>query len=151
MSVQASVIASQLREAGAIVSPKSTLEAVTGLAWTGKSFDFRNATMCTAGVNWHPLVARWWQVGVRPCVRHQLLCFLGMLLWFVRPVWGVLPFVAPVWAHILWQPQCLDEAPVRLVDTLADLLPWDLMVLKPLVFFKETTRLGGVYIFLRCV
>ena len=102
VSAQARVIASHLREAGAIVTPKSTPEAVTGLVWIGKFFDFREATVSTARGNWHALVARWWQVAMGPCTRRRLLCFLGRLLWFVRPCWGVLPFVAPVWAHILW-------------------------------------------------
>ena len=102
VSMQASVVASRLREEGAIVRPKSTLEAVTGLAWIGKFFDFQEATVSTARGNWHALMARWWQVAVGPCTRRRLLRFLGRLLWFVRPNWGVLPFVAPVWAHILW-------------------------------------------------
>ena len=40
VSMQAGVVASRLREEGAIVSPKSTLEAAVGLAWMGKFFDF---------------------------------------------------------------------------------------------------------------
>ena len=110
---------SHLREAGAIVSSKTTLEAVAGLAWIEKFFDFHNATVCTARGNWHTLVAQWWEVAVGPCTRRQLLRFLGRLLWFVRPCWGVLPFVAPVWAHILWQPQWLADVPVQLLHTLA--------------------------------
>ena len=58
VSVQAGIIASRLREAGAIVSPKSTLEAVTGLALIGKFFDFHEATVCRARGNWHALMAR---------------------------------------------------------------------------------------------
>ena len=58
VSVQAGIIASRLREAGAIVSPKSTLEAVTGLAWIGKFFDFHEATVCRARGSWHALMAR---------------------------------------------------------------------------------------------
>ena len=146
ISMQAGVVASRLREEGAIVSPKSTLEAAVGLAWIGKFFDFQAATVSTARGNWQDLVARWWQLAVGPCTRRRLLRFLGRLLWFVRPNWGVLPFVAPVWAHILWQPQWLVDAPLRLLHTLAGLLPWGLMAWRPLVFFKKP-RDWAEYIF----
>ena len=146
VSMQAGVVASRLREEGAIVSPKSTLEAAVGLAWIGKFFDFQAATVSTARGNWQALVARWWQLAVGPCTRRRLLRFLGRLLWFVRPNWGVLPFVAPVWAHILWQPQWLADAPLRLLHTLAGLLPWGLMAWRPLVFFKKP-RDWAEYIF----
>ena len=76
-------------------------------------------------------------MAVGPCTRRRLLRFFGRLLWFVLPCWGVLPFVAPVWAYILWQPQWLADAPVRLLHTLAGLLPWGLMVWKSLVFLKK--------------
>ena len=146
VSMQAGVVASRLREEGAIVSPKSTLEAAVGLAWIGKFFDFQAATVSTARGNWQALVARWWQLAVGPCTRRRLLRFLGRLLWFVRPNWGVLLFVAPVWAHILWQPQWLADAPLRLLHTLAGLLPWGLMAWRPLVFFKKP-RDWAEYIF----
>ena len=81
-----------------------------------------------------------------PCTRRRLLRFLGRLLWFVCPSWGVLPFVAPVWAHILWQPQWLADAPIRLLHTLAGLLPWGLMAWSPLVFLKRP-RDWAEYIF----
>ena len=55
--------------------------------------------------------------------------------------------MAPVWAHILWQPQWLADAPTRLLHTLAGLLPWGLMAWRPLVFFEENTRLGREYFF----
>ena len=55
--VQAGIIPSRLRQAGAIVSPKSTMEAVTGLAWIGKCVDLHEATVCTARGNWHALMA----------------------------------------------------------------------------------------------
>ena len=58
VSMQAGVVASRLREEGAIVSPKSTLEAAVGLAWIGKFFDFQAATVSTARGNWQALVAR---------------------------------------------------------------------------------------------
>ena len=139
VSVQAEIVASRLREEGAIVSPKSTLEAVTGLAWIGKFFDFHKATVSIARGNWHALMARRWQVVVGPCTSRRLLCFLGKLLWFVRP--------NPVWAHILWQPQWLADAPIRLLHTLAGLLPWGLMAWRPLVFLKRP-RDWAEYIFL---
>ena len=152
VSVQAGIVASRLREEGAIVSPKSTLEAVTGLAWIGKFFDFYEATVSTARGNWHALMARQWQVAVGPCTRRRLLRFLGRLLWFVRPSWGVLPFVAPVWAHILWQPQWMADAPIR--RTIAH--PCRLTAMGPdgleaFGFFEETTSLGRVYIFCWCL
>ena len=58
-----------------------------------------------------------------PSTGRRLLRFLGTLLWFVRPSWGVLPFVAPVWAHVLWQPQWMADAPMRRLHTFAGLLP----------------------------
>ena len=54
--------------------------------------------------------------------------------------------MAPVWAHILWQPQWLADAPLRLLHTLAGLLPWGLMAWRPLVFFKKP-RDWAEYIF----
>ena len=46
VSVQAGIIASRLGEMGAIVSPKSTLEAITGLAWIGKFFSISMKPRC---------------------------------------------------------------------------------------------------------
>ena len=118
------------------------------LVWHGLEsfFHFQAATVSTARGNWQALVARWWQLAVGPCTRRRLLRFLGRLLWFVRPNWGVLPFVAPVWAHILWQPRWLADAPLRLLHTLAGLLPWGLMAWRPLFFFKRP-RDWAEYIF----
>ena len=40
-------------------------------------------------------------------------------------------------AGVLWQPQWLADAPLRLLHTLAGLLPWGLMAWRPLVFFQR--------------
>ena len=88
VSVQAGMVASRLREEGAIVSPKSTLEAVIGLAWIGKFFDFHETTVSTSQGNWHALVARSWQVAVGPCTRRRLLRFFGQVAVVCAPELG---------------------------------------------------------------
>ena len=133
---QAAKIADHMRACGAIVSPKSTLDAVTGIAWIGKSFDLQNGAVSTAKGNWQALLARWWQLASGPCTRRRLLRFLGILLWFLRAGWGSLPFVSRLWAHILWQPQWMADTPVRLLHTLAGLLPWGLMQWKPMSILR---------------
>ena len=39
-------------------------------------------------------------------------------MWQAQPQWGLLPFLAPLWAHIMWGPQRLGFTPLRLLHAM---------------------------------
>ena len=81
VSVLAGIVASRLRQEGAIVSPKSTLEAVTGLALIGKFFDFHEATVSTARGNCVPFVNRPFESEIHGTVNFTYFCCFLLVTW----------------------------------------------------------------------
>ena len=64
---QTAKAAEALRRAGAVVSPKSTLEPVQRLVWLGKDIDLQGGEVRTAGNAWETLFAHWLRLSVGPC------------------------------------------------------------------------------------
>ena len=93
-----------LRRAGAVVSPKTTLEPVQRLVWLGKDIDLKGGEVRTAGNAWEALFAHWLRLSVGPCSVKRLQQFLGRAQWICRPGFGHGPHLSGVWAHVLWAP-----------------------------------------------
>ena len=107
-----------LRRAGAVVSPKSTLEPVQRLVWLGKDIDLKGGEVRTAGNAWEALFAHWLRLSVGPCRVKRLQQFLGRAQWICRPGSGHSPHLSGVWAHVLWAPPRLPFTPVRLLKSM---------------------------------
>ena len=110
--------AEALRRAGAVVSPKSTLEPVQRLVWLGKDIDLQGGEVRTAGNAWEALFAHWLRLSVGPCRVKRLQQFLGRAQWICRPGSGHSPHLSGVWAHVLWAPPRLPFTPVRLLKSM---------------------------------
>ena len=93
-----------LRAAGGNISPKSTLEPVTRLVWSGKDADLSGGSPRTAGNAWKALLAHWLRLSVGVCSVRRLQQFLGRAQWICRPRFGHSPHLSGVWAHVLCPP-----------------------------------------------
>ena len=107
-----------LRCAGAVVSPKSTLEPVQRLVWLGKDIDLKGGEVRTAGNAWEALFAHWLRLSVGPCRVNRPKQFLGRAQWICCLGSGHSPHLSGVWAHVLWAPPRLPFTPVRLLKSM---------------------------------
>ena len=114
----ADAIIALLISEGALVSPKSKLTPLSCIQWIGKQFRFGEGVISRSTNKWSALLARWLLIAVSHCLRKDLLRLVGRVLWESRPSWGVLPFLASTWAHILWAAVRLNNTPLRLLHAL---------------------------------
>ena len=145
-----------LRRAGAVVSPKSTLEPVQRLVWLGKDIDLKGGGVRTAGNAWEALFAHWLRLSVGPCRVKRLQQFLGRAQWICRPGSGHSPHLSGLWAHVLRAPPRLPFTPVRLLKSMcvACLMArrqWSVVSLprvvkrSPLVIYVDAAMDAGKY------
>ena len=114
----ADAIVALLISEGALVSPKSKLAPLSCIDWIGKQFRFGEGIISGSTTKWSALLARWLLFSVSYCLRKDLLRLVGRILSGTRPSWGILPFLASTWAHILWAAICLNHTPLKLLHAL---------------------------------
>ena len=99
------------------MSPKSKLTPLDRIDWMGNS-SFWGGVITGSTNKWAALLARWLLFAVGHCLRKELLRPAGRVLWESKPSWGMLPFLASTWAHILWAPVTLNHTPLKLLHAM---------------------------------
>ena len=153
---QTARVTEALRHAGAVVSPKSTLEPVQRLVWLGKDIDLKGGEVRTTGNAWEALFAHWLRLSVGPYRVKQLQKFLGRAQWICRPGFGHSPHLSGVWAPVLWAPPRLSFTPVCLLKSMCvacvmAMRQWSVVSLpgvvkrSPLVIYVDAAMDAGKY------
>ena len=115
-------------DAGFLISPKSVLEPVVLVCFSGKALNLSTRT-----VECHPqallqLWVGWMRLAVGGDEGRHLRGFLGLVKWHVRPCSPGCPFAAGTWFWLRWGPRVRGERqpsqglPLKLVHRLATLM-----------------------------